>query len=335
MRETIPGRQLLSDERIFWQNRCYKDHVCVHCDLTLSGFSVMIEGEELIAEIDADANMQFGVICDGKELPRVVTKTRGLQTVYFAKDISLFARHRIDVYRLTEQSEGTLSIHSLTARKFLPRPEEKPELITFYGDSLTCAYGNEGDPKEEYRRETQNPLKGYAYLLCKARNADHEVFGYSGISVSEKVFVTNFTLGDICFYNSCHMQYSYLYPRKSDIVVINIGTNDASAINRGVGTKQGLENGLYNFTCKVIEKHPGAKIVLTSGLSDTHPEQGAITDAAFARLQRRFPDVMLRFVFPRNVAGANGHPSVEGHINAANALISFLAEKVPVKGSKI
>ncbi|MBR6543726.1 MAG: hypothetical protein IKT73_11060 [Anaerotignum sp.] len=172
---------------------------------------------------------------------------------------------------------------------------------------------------------------GFAYLLCKARNADHEIFAYSGISVSEKIFVTDFTLGDICFCNSCNMRYSYLYPRKSDFVIINIGTNDASAINDGKGTEKGLEEGLYNFTRKVIEKHPDTPIVLASGFIDRMPTQGAVTDAAFRRLDEEFPNTVYRFVFSREDGGANGHPSVAGHITAAKELCDFLAQKFPVK----
>ena len=69
--ETIEGNRLFSDGRIRIYGRAYESEGLM-LDLTLSGFSTIIDGESLTGRADAfGGEFYFAVFADGRELPRV------------------------------------------------------------------------------------------------------------------------------------------------------------------------------------------------------------------------------------------------------------------------
>ena len=65
-----------------------------------------------------------------------------------------------------------ISVTSDLLTPISPEPE-KPLSIEFIGDSITCAYGVEGQSSSEpFKTSTENFMKSYAYLTAQKLNAD-------------------------------------------------------------------------------------------------------------------------------------------------------------------
>lgn len=327
--EIIERNRLFPDGRIRKLGRAYENEGLM-LDLTLSGFSTIIEGESLTGRADAfGGEFYFAVFADGKELPRVALSGAGEREVVFASGLSC-GLHTITVYKMTEQNLGGVRICSLAAPAFIAAPEEKSEFITFYGDSITCGYGTEGISPDPFRPDTENPVKGYAYILARFRNSDMDVVSYSGVSVSEQIWVREFTLPDFAFSYSVHNRAAYPFPRESDIVVVNIGTNDAFAILSGEGTEERLYNGYMVFISQALSVHKNAALVLTNGFMDPDPFLGRVIDRAYETMKKQFPcRKIFRFTFPKDTGGANGHPTAAGQTEGGRQLATFLAKVLP------
>ncbi len=316
--------QIFENERLFsaphlrWRGRAFLEDGGVWLDLTLAGFSAVITGELRVKYRVTEPVYGAWVVDEKQE--KVYLEGEG--EISYAVENPTF----LTFYKLTEQKHGRIQIISV-AGEFSPLPAPKKELITFYGDSITCGYGVEGKPTAPYEKETQNPLLGFAYTLCKRRNAEHDIFSYSGISVSEKIWVPEYTIGEICFGYSMYNRAPYTPARDSEIVVVNIGTNDGCAILENQGTAEGLTSGLTEFCREVRRRHPTSVMVLGYGFMDKVPAQAeaVLRVAEIVKAESAAP--VYAFAFPRDTQGANGHPSWKAQVQGGNLLADFL-EKV-------
>ncbi len=316
--------QIFENETLFstpflrWHNRAFLENGGVWLDLTLAGFSAVITGELRVKYRVSEP--VYGAWVVGEKQEKVYLEGEG--EVSFAVEQPTF----LTFYKLTEQKHGRIQIVSLTG-EFFSLPAPKKELITFYGDSITCGYGVEGAPTAPYEKETQNPLLGFAYTLCKRRNAEHDIFSYSGISVSEKIWVPEYTLGEICFGYSMYNRTPFCPVRESDIVVVNIGTNDGCAILENQGTAEGLTCGLIAYCREVRKRYPTSVMVLGYGFMDKVPAQAEAVLRTVEILKSESAAPVYAFNFPRDTQGANGHPSWQAQVAGGNLLADFL-EKV-------
>jgi len=313
--QTYEKEQLFSTPFIRWYNRAYLENGGVYLDLTLAGFSAVITGELRVKYRVSEPVYGAWVVDEKQE--KVYLEGEG--ELSFAVEKPTF----LTFYKLTEQKDGRIQIVSV-AGEFSPLPAPKKELITFYGDSITCAYGVEGEPTAQYEKETQNPLIGFAYTLCKRRNAEHDIFSYSGISVSEKIWVPEYTLGELCFGYSMYNRAPFRPARESDIVVVNIGTNDGCAILENQGTAEGLTKGLTDYCRELRRRHPASVMVLGYGFMDKVPAQAEAVTRVAEILKEESAAPVYAFAFPRDTQGANGHPSWKAQVQGGNLLADFL-----------
>ncbi len=313
--QTVWGKSLFSSPLIHWINRAYATESGVRVDLTLSGFTV--RAARLTVKYRVSEPLYTAVVM-GEDYRKVYLEGEGSVTLFEGETPT-----DLSFVKLTEQKHGALEILSLTGELYPPSKNDRP-LITFYGDSITCGYGVEGAEGEPFQKETENPLLGFAYTACKQCNADYEIFSYSGISVSEKIWVPEYTLGELCFGYSMYNRNPYTPKRASDVVVVNIGTNDGCAILENQGTAEGLAKGLTEYCREVRRRHPNAVMVLGYGFMDKVPAQREAVEHTVKVLRAEFGPSVYALSFPRDTAGANGHPSWRAQVQGGKLLAEFL-----------
>ena len=115
----------------------------------------------------------------------------------------------------------------VTNGKMAKVEEVKRKLIGFFGDSLTCGYGLLDYQGQQFRMETEDFTKTYAYLAANELNMDYDVVARSGISVGVPIYMPTL-FKDI--YDTVDMFDKFEMNRKLDYAVINLGSNDNSAI---------------------------------------------------------------------------------------------------------
>lgn len=150
----------------------------------------------------------------------------------------------------------------VTNGKMVKVEEVKRKLIGFFGDSLTCGFGLLDYQGQQFRMETEDFTKTYAYLAANELNMDYDVVARSGISVGVPVYMPTL-FKDI--YDTVDMFDKYEMDRKLDYAVINLGSND----NTGILQSQDINKALDTFkeeyqslVERIINDNPNVTLLL-------------------------------------------------------------------------
>lgn len=223
----------------------------------------------------------------------------------------------------------------------------KSPKIEIIGDSITCGYGVEGIfEKDVFTTKQERADKAYAFLTAKALGAEFNLVSWSGIGIISKYVDASVEEPD----TTVVMPSVWPYTDKSlalrrgiepavwnenwfspDIVVIHLGTNDASYVRKVEGRRKSYVCGLRQFLEAVHRRSPKAKIccclgVMGQDLCDSVQE-------AVNQFHGDFKNVPVKFVkFPVQLdedgIGTDWHPSLKTHQKIAKILADGLRELV-------
>lgn len=249
----------------------------------------------------------------------------------------------IAIVKLTENQMTNTGIKSITCNASRIAPAAEKELqIEVIGDSITCGYSNEADgPEYGFNCDYENGAATYGYLTANALNADYSLVCISGLGL-----ISNYTdtvgeredyllLNDVYKYTDTNFEQrrgieplsEWDFGEGSDIVVINIGTNDYSYTGRDEDRQYEFYEAYYAFLGDVRQHNPDAEIVCTMGIMGAELF-GQIEEAAedFSRDNSDDRIHTMKFDYQSEEDGYGGdyHPSVATHKKAAAQLTAFL-----------
>ncbi len=182
----------------------------------------------------------FGVVADGGELS-CRTECRE-EDAWFTVFEGEKGQHSVRVVKLSECARGKLGLLELeTDGEFLTAPGNEKPVIEVVGDSITCAFGNESpDNSFEFHTSEENGWMSYAALAARELDCEWSLVCESGIAASqpENPMFPNHAMDDIyAFTDELYDKRRGVEPtpwdfekHPSDIVVLNLGTNDATPI---------------------------------------------------------------------------------------------------------
>ena len=186
---------------------------------------------------------------------------------------------KVKVMMLSEANNGGIGIKSININSCSETPikptERKKLNIEIIGDSITAAYGVEGENQyENFKTSTENFSKSYAYLAAKKLDADYSAVCYSGHGI-----VSGYSTGEKNSEALVPEVYTRIsknddYPgewdfenNKYDVVVINLGTNDLNYVKAEPEKRNDEFIQEYaNFLTLVREKNPDSYIICTVGI---------------------------------------------------------------------
>lgn len=264
---------------------------------------------------------------------------------------------KVRLVKLSESMQSSLGIevigigaskeiHRKYGRDVLRPAAEKEHLIEFIGDSITCGYGVDGEyGKDSFKTANENVTKAYGYLTAQKLDADYSMVSYSGHGI-----VSGYTTGSEPvtnqlvpkFYGQVGHGYGIIegkhkiqddlwdFARQPDLVVINLGTNDASYTGNDAAKQKEYAAGYTEFLRTVREKNPDAAIVCTLGIMG-QTLCDAI-DLAVADYTAETGDTNIRTMrFDMQDADKDGvavdwHPSAATHEKAAEKLSAFIKD---------
>ncbi|MBP5311815.1 MAG: hypothetical protein J6112_03155 [Clostridia bacterium] len=280
------------------------------------------------------AKLYVSVYVDGQQVGEKradFRMTKNAATEYTLAENLQRGLHTFRIERQTEAERGLMYINSVKlSGELAEKPADSKYFIEVIGDSITTGYGNlypdlsDGEKGSNAAfNEYQDGTRTYAVLAAKAIGADYSVVAQQGIGIIKghypHVMLEKYT--ETCY--QCERHEEWTFPRKADVVVINLGTNDAAFYGVGQVTLAKVEQGIRDFLDLVKEKNPDAKILWAYGMMDTflcpyiekaiNEKGGEAAGYYFLRLTS-------------NGEGGNGHPSLQAHINNADTLKNKLIE---------
>lgn len=314
--------------------------------VSASEATVTLAGDSSIGN-DRDFRSRYAVLVDGEVLVDDVMSEEEKDITIFSGDSMKTAE--ITVIHLSEANNGAVGVKNINVKSSAAKPvvpvPEKDIRIEFIGDSITCAYGVEGQSSgESFKTTTENFMKSYAYLTAQLLDADYSAVSYSGHGI-----ISGYTSGEKNtdqlvpdFYESVG-KWQYEKPwdfssAENDVVVINLGTNDNSYLqNKPEGGDADFIAGYVEFLGMVRKYNPDAHIICTMGTMGGNDVVYPLIEEAV----KQFGDekVTCYESVTQNIQmdgiGSDWHPSAVTQQNSAYVLADKICQALGIESSQI
>ena len=322
---------------VTWYGRNSVTEDAVYFDYTAAGFSVRFIGSRLemtftsVNSSNPHRRVYLSASVDGTPYAEaeVIALDEPEKTVVLEMEPG---EHTVTVLRRSEARYSRSALTSLSVDgSFLEAPARPQRRIEFYGDSITCGYGNIASTAwEDFSTSTEDGMQTYAFLTAEALDAECTVLAKSGIPVNQTIYGKSETIRDLASRASYYDFADYLPLDKPDAVVIYGGVNDCSyLVGVGSSIEQKLRGdefvGEYTaLLTKLRQMYPDAVIVCCAGMYDeTYYTEDLILAAMDAVKDEKILYCELPPGDPEDGIGA-GHPTVASHKKAAAVLTEFL-----------
>lgn len=320
-------------------------------EFTVTGKSaiVTLAGDGSI-ENGEDYRSRYAVIVDDKIVTDDVMSTAEKDITLFEGEVQRTAK--VCIIHLSEANNGSVGVKNIhvdstAVKPVVPEPEKELK-IEFIGDSITCAYGVEGQSAyENFKTTTENFMKSYAYLTAKKLDADYSAVSYSGHGI-----ISGYTSGDQNtdqlvpkLYENVgnHAPYTEKWDfskSDNDVVVINLGTNDNSYLSQtGVLDTAGDEfiNAYVDFLEMVREKNPKAYIICTMGTMGGSDIVYPLIEKAVEKFGDKKTSCYESVIQNYSVdgIGSDWHPSEATQQNSAYVLADKICNALGIESDQI
>ena len=182
----------------------------------------------------------------------------------------------VELMHLSESKRGILGVRSIAVQSAASRPVTptagKSLHVGFVGDSITCGYGVEAASSSvPFTTTTENFMKSYAYLTAKELDADYDTACYSGYGIVSGVtdgWARNEDMLVPPVYGLVARGYEQAWDfaaHPSDVVVVNLGTNDFSYTWTDEARMDEFSQAYAEFLAQVRSLNPESLIVCTLG----------------------------------------------------------------------
>jgi len=261
------------------------------------------------------------------------------------KVINVFAdsgEHTVKLLKNTETRNANLSLKGLsTDGVFLKVGERRARFIEIYGDSITCGYGNIDNVDNKYgsfSMATEDNLQTYGFLTAEKLGAECSIMSASGHAILKSAFSDPslpkdpITIPEMMTRKSYYNAENYVNPRNPQVVILNCGTNDNTYIQQGSTSaiKQQREDNYVSayiqFIRDIRTRYHGVKIFICNGMLTEEAQM----KPALERVIAGAGGSDITYVSLHNMwytfggvygdIGADGHPGVKCHADAANIL---------------
>ena len=318
-----------------WMGRTYARNSMHHFNWSSSGFECRFVGSGVTARLCSNApggnnTAYIKIYIDGVEQPDVAL-TAISQTIVLAENLDPTVEHTVKVVKRTNARSSTAALISLTlhdGEKLAP-PSDSPRYIEFLGDSLTVGYSTVPFADQtEWSTAGEDSTKTYNEPAANAFFADYSIVAISGRGIvrntgggTDKLFPAIYSFIDQ--YNNPGVKYKF--ERQPDVIVINLGSNDASSANDDL-TPEEFRAGLKKFLLKVRQNNPKAEIIYTYGLIKTRLSEDI--EAVIAQL-RADGDDHISYIQLKQCNSDEyflGHPTAQAYADRTQSIIDAIAE---------
>ena len=332
-----------------------------------SGIEVNVTGSELWIDLEVDCDVHepwIWTAINGAFMSRQMLLP-GSYSICLFRSMSPEVVKNVKFMRELQAMSEDDSCHILvkgfqTDGFFLPVSDRRYKL-EFIGDSITSGEGTYGaNDDTDWIAMYMSSSRNYAVMVSDALDADYHLFSQGGWGVlsgwdnnpnsnilSRYEKLCGLAGGE--FNEKLGVSRPYHFEKwKADAIIVNLGTNDASAFNQPAFTdpvtgktfKQHknpdgsfnpddlmrFEQAVIDFLAMIRKHNPDSHIVWTYGMLG-YDLTLAITDA-INRYQKQSGDENVAFLQLPNTTeetvGAHAHPGVKSHERAAKVLIEYL-----------
>ena len=346
----------LSGRTLYREKTLYLLHAASYIDFEFEGHLLEAELESEGGGEDYEAWVGI-YINDMEQSYRRINLQKGNQR-YLLWENSSREKVHIRIVKMSENQYAYTAVNKfiMDVDALIQKTPEKERRIEFVGDSITCGFGNEGQPEDEFATGTENPLKAYGVLTAEKLDCDYTLVAWSGIGIlsswvppesekpnTDKLISTRYPYVDYELFRKKGWtpMETYEYERDCcDAIVVNLGTNDASYTRDHAERIQKFRTAYQEFLRYLRLTHANIPIICTSGamtqLLCNEIEEAVMTVRKTDRDEHIY---YMKFSqsnsYLEDADGAVGHPSIKKHEKMAEQLSNFMKENRILKKSDI
>ena len=258
-------------------------HSGTGCEFTFTGTKASVKIKPDSSFMNRNNRARVAIYVNGERV--VDAMVDKMELVYTVFESELPTECTVRVVKLSEAPYSTFGISAIDVTCFgnIKPTTNSDKLIEFVGDSITCGYGvDDLDANHHFSTTTEDATKTYAYKTAEKLGADYSMVSFSGYGIisaysgdgekKTEQLVPNFYdkmgnssgtyLGD---YVAQETPWDFS-KRLPDVVVINLGTNDASYVKGNGAKKEEFTTAYVEFIKQVRAKNPDAAIFCTLGI---------------------------------------------------------------------
>lgn len=348
---TTPDVNLLEDsdltsDYVMWYGRHQTLGEQVYFYYTATGFRLSFYGSALnitLALEDKNEDIYFSLAEDDELLVDAPAYVLSDSQQTFSLRFDTYANHTIELVKRSEPQDGVTSLVSLETNGHFLVPEPNPPgtphflLIGASGISGNGAIGLPGQPRTT---ANSSSIHSFGYLTAALFGGTYEfvsnsgwglAFGFNDRTGEENIQRAYESIGIDASEHVIDAPYDHsVIP---DIIIVNIGGNDYSAvINRLTGFEKEekiaeFKQAVADFILKLRSDAPNAHIFWT--MTD-----GSLNGTAASNVINLLPETDKQFVHvvvingvgENGPVGANNHSSYETHENTAQILMQAIEE---------
>ncbi len=306
-----------------------------------SSISLNFKGAEISAILkDADTANYYNVILDDTVISKIQLEKN--KKKYLLASGLTNGKHKIQLYKRTEWDKGQTYFYGFEINendKILAKSKPKKKKMEFYGDSITCGFGNEDNTgKDSGTGHFENHYLTYGAITARHFNAQNQSISKSGIGIMLSWFP--YVMSDIYDLTDPHdktkkWNFNNYIP---DIVVINLFQNDSWLVNKPkhpefistFGTVKPTEDFIIksyqNFVKIIRAKHPNATIICALGNMDATKESSKWPIYIMKAVENLNDKKIYSHFF--EFKNTPGHPKVSEQKAMADSLIAFINENI-------
>ena len=311
-------------------NRLSLEHVSTGVEVAIFGSQLSVN--VLVSSSSPYNGVYVRLYIDGVEQSeRVFMASSSSVTNYLLAKNLTDDYHTIRMVKTSENFVGTIHVDSFSAPAFAVAKQPTGIKIEFIGDSITAGYG--AISTGSWSDVGSDGTASYSYQTAQRLNATYSIVARQGICV-KRLKWTNYNMYDNLYpYVSKNNQTPYAFNFNPDVVVLALGTNDASYVtggstqskdpaNAGDYTKAMFTTDYKNMLTYVRQKNPNAYIVCIYGMMG----KKAVIDDGITDAVASFNDSKVSYIndWVADSAGQNGHPAKSAHTNYSIKLATYI-----------
>lgn len=308
---------------------------------TASGFKIIFTGRVIDIELklfDKNADIYFTVSKNGTPLLEGETLVLSESVQIFRITFDTYDLHQIEIIKRSEPEDGVTALSSVVTNgkleKQIATDTEAPHFLLI-GASGISGHGALGTAGESRTTQNSSSLHAFGHLTAAAFDGTFEfvsnsgwglAFGFNDISGTQNIAKAYESIGIDA--NQQVLDIAYEQQKRPDIIIVNIGGNDYSAvINQLSGFEKQekineFKNAVASFVLKLRSDVPNAHIfwTMTSGSQNGNAALSVFElldeeDKAFIHMV-----VILGVGEQGDPVGANNHSSFITHQKSAAIL---------------
>ena len=293
-----------------------------HCG---TGFETSFKGTSLSLEVIAASTTTLMVVyVDGVEYKTIRVTRNG--TIKVCKDLE-DKEHIVRVIKASSTASGPVLISEINTDGVINKYQKDYKIsIEFVGDSITCGAGTLADNTTPTTSFDNNDVtKAYSYVCANLLGAYFSISATEGICVKATTAVKTQSI-DLYQSYSLNNHAKYDFSRTNDIVVINLGTNDADYLAGHPEYANDFANDYLELVNLIREKNPKAEIICIYGHMGVNSKIREGIRKVVSDLSSNGDDHIYWCPVTSDFSGAGSHPGMAGAYKQGVELYKFIID---------